>query len=249
MTCTDIVRPENVFDGDWSVKLPDLDKMIAKYNKSSTRFLYYPWGVAVTSYARRNLFSGILEFKEDYCYSDTDSIKVLNAEKHKTYIDNYNKWIIDRLKRACDYHGIDYSLIEPETIKGVKKPLGVWDFDGHYKRFKTLGAKRYMVEYDSGEINITVSGLNKKAAVPYLLDKYGKEHVFDAFTNNLYIPPEHTGKMTHTYIDEPREGYLTDYNGVTAHYREESAVHLSKQDYSLSISREYADYLSSIVYL
>ena len=258
MTCTDIVRPENIFtSGEWTTKEPNLKDMIEKYNKSGSRFLHYPWGVAVCAYARRNLFSGILEFQSDYCYSDTDSIKVIHAKEHAQYIEDYNKWIIGRLKRACDYHGIDYAMIEPENIKGVKKPLGVWDFDGHYKRFKTLGAKRYMVEYDSGEINLTVSGLNKKAAVPYICQKWNydiktrKENnsPFDVFTNNMYVPPDYTGKMTHTYIDDLKRGYLTDYNGVTAAYEELSAVHLSKQDYNLSISREFTDYLSSIVYL
>ena len=113
--------------------------MIAKYNKSSSRFLFYPWGVAICAYARRNLFTGILEFKEDYIYADTDSIKVQNIENHMDYIKRYNDDCIKKLYMAMDYHELPYDLIEPKTIKGESKPLGVWDFDGHYKRFKTLG--------------------------------------------------------------------------------------------------------------
>ena len=64
----------------------------------------------------------------------------------------------------------------------------------------------------------------------------------------MYVPEDYTGKMTHTYIDEPISGEITDYLGTTAEYNELSAVHLSKQDYCLSISRDYADYLSSIIY-
>lgn len=252
MTCTDIVRDENIYNGDtWEVETPDLEKAINKYNKSWSRFLFYPWGVAICAYARKNLFTGILEFGNDYIYSDTDSIKVINADKHREYIDSYNNNVISKLKKAMEYHGIDPEEIEPRTIKGVKKPLGIWDFDGHYKRFKTLGAKRYMVEYDNGEINITVSGLNKKTAVPFITDKAKKENVspFDVFTSSLYVPPDFTGKKTHTYIDEPRTGILTDYRGVSARYNELSCIHLSKQDYELSISREYSDYLSSLTYL
>ena len=43
------------------------------------------------------------------------------------------------------YHKLDISLCTPTTIKGEKKIIGVWDYDGHYDMFKTLGAKRYMV--------------------------------------------------------------------------------------------------------
>ena len=47
---------------------------IQKYNDSKNRFLYYAWGIWVTAYARRNLWTGILAVGKDYIYSDTDSI-------------------------------------------------------------------------------------------------------------------------------------------------------------------------------
>lgn len=246
MTVTDIVRPEIVYDNGWQgVNAPNIDEAIAKYNVNQGRFLFYPWGVWVTAYARRNLFTGIMEFKDDYIYSDTDSLKVLNIEDHTDYIDKYNDLIIRKLYAAMDYHGLDRALIEPETIKGVKKPLGVWDFDGKYSRFKTLGAKRYMVEYaDNKEINITVSGLNKKICVPYILEKC--DDSFSFFDRDMYIPAGATGKNTHTYIDDKRTGILRDYTGMECEYEELSAVHMEGADYSLSIAREYADYLSDV---
>lgn len=248
MAVTDIVRDECVYTDHWLTtdEKPEVDfeKEIEKYNNSSSRFLFYPWGVWVTAYARRNLFTGIVEFADDYVYSDTDSIKGVNAHNHVEYITRYNETIREQLYRAMDFHGLPRESIEPETIKGEKKCLGVWDFEGEYSRFKTLGAKRYMVEHD-GKINITVSGLNKKVCVPYLIDKYG-ENIFDGFNDELYIPPEYTGKNTHTYIDERRTGLVNDYRGIPGHYDELSAVHLMESDYSLSISREYADYISGL---
>lgn len=245
MTVCDIIRDEITYKNDeWCVEFPDYEKAIEDYNESRSRFLFYPWGVWVTAYARRNLFTGILAFGEDYVYSDTDSIKSLHRENHTDYIDKYNRIIQTQLENAMDYHGLPYDLIRPKTIKGVEKPLGVWDYEGTYDKFKTLGAKRYMVEKD-GDINITVAGLNKKACVPYMLEKWG-DKVFDNFSDNLYIPPEHTGKNTHTYIDDERRGIVTDYLGNSAEYWELSSVHLMQADYSLSLAREYVDYILNV---
>lgn len=77
-----------------------LDEQIAKYNDSTTRFLYYPWGVWVTAYARRNLWTGIVNIADDYVYSDTDSIKFLNYEKHTGFIEEYNRRVEQKLKRC-----------------------------------------------------------------------------------------------------------------------------------------------------
>lgn len=245
MAVTDIVRDEITYSGEtWGTQTPDYEKAISQYNNNRSRFLYYPWGVWVTAYARRNLFTGIIAFGNDYIYSDTDSIKALNHDKHMDYINQYNSMIREKLYKAMDFHKIPRDAIEPKTIKGVKKCLGVWDYEGEYSRFKTLGAKRYMVEKD-GEINLTVSGLNKKVCVPYMVNQWG-ENVFEYFTDELYIPPEYTGKNTHTYIDDERVGVVTDYTGKQYTFRELSGVHLMKSDYSLSIAREYADYILNV---
>lgn len=188
MIVTAIVRDEIGYDTEWRETPPDVDEVLYKYNTSKNRILFYPWGVWVTAYARRNLFTGICEFAEDYIYSDTDSVKVKNAADHADYIHKYNASITAQLEKALDFHKIPHSAIRPKTIYGVEKPLGVWDFDGHYKRFKTLGAKRYMVQHDDGTYSMTVSGLNKKMAMPYMIKKYGAYRVFNAFKNDLHIP-------------------------------------------------------------
>lgn len=268
MCVTDICREEFIYqDNHWLEKEEkppiNYELNIKKYNNNRGRFLFYAWGVFITAYARRNLFSGIMEFGADYIYSDTDSIKVMNEEKHRDYIEWYNKTIREQLYDAMDYHKLPYELIEPLTKDGIKKCLGVWDFDGHYSRFKTLGAKRYMVQYshdprnkskDFDKVQITVAGLNKQKCMPYLCTGWaysldGKQEYnspFDAFTEDLYIPPQYTGKNVHTYINAEREGYITDYLGTTAHYRELSGIHLGQSEYSLKLSKEYSDFLLSI---
>lgn len=256
MMVMDIVRGEfKYINGDWQpLKDKDYEKEINKYNNSSSRFLYYLWGVFVTAYARRNLFSGIIEYGKDgdYCYSDTDSIKGINSDNHKEYRDKYNQLIIEQLEIAMDHHGLPRDLIRPKTREGVEKPLGVWDFDGNYKRFKTLGAKRYLVEYsddprngsDCGKIQLTVSGINKKKCVPWMISKYGVEGIFEKFNNRMEVPGDYTGKMTMTYVDDEIEGDLIDYNGVKGHYFERSYIHSSKSEYKLSLAPEYVKYFT-----
>lgn len=243
-------------NNEWGTDvLTDSEKnqTLLKYNLSENRFLFYLWGVYVTAYARRNLWTAILTLKNDYIYSDTDSVKIINYEKHKDYFDMYNKNIEMKLKKACDYHKIDFALCAPKTIKGKVKMLGVWDFEGVYEKFKTLGAKRYLVKEKNAltvdgvnyDYSLTVSGINKHKAIPYLLEKYG-EKVFENFTDYLYIPPQYSGKNILTYIDYETHGAITDYLGNTAQFNELSAVNISASDYTLNLAVLYLQYLSGI---
>lgn len=251
MMVTDICRDDIIYGNDnWTSEKPDLEKAVSKINSSKKRFLFYAWGIYVTAYARMNLFTGILEFGNDYIYSDTDSIKVLNYDKHERYIRQYNDMVRYKLQKACDFHVIDMSMCSPKTINGVEKTLGVWDDEGEYSVFKTLGAKRYMVSRHDVKnrkvsISFTVSGLNKKICIPYLLRKY-KTDIFKKFDNELYVPKGKTGKNTLTYVDEEYGGVVTDYLGNTCEWHEKSYIHMEEADYSLSFSRAFLDYLLGI---
>lgn len=249
MTVTNPLRDEILYSHDlWSVSSPDRGhqmELLTSYNNSKNRFLFYPWGIFVTAYARRNLFTGILSCGDDYIYSDTDSVKIMNGDRHKEYFETYNKVVEHKLRTACKYHGLDFSLCEPKTIKGLNKMLGVWDFEGSYTNFKTLGAKRYMTEKD-GLFSLTVSGVNKHVAIPYMMNKYGKTGMFKAFTNFLDIPPVATGKNIHTYIDYRQAGQITDYKGNVSTFDTLSGVHLEPTGYTLSLSVMYLNYLKGI---
>ena len=247
MSVTDIVQEEHTLENNvWITKESDTNEKIMEYNTSKNRFLFYPWGIFVTAYARRNLWSGILAIGDDYIYSDTDSIKFLNYEVHKEYIERYNKHITAKLKAMCDYYKIPYTAISPKTNKGVLKPLGVWDYEGEYKYFKTLGAKRYMY-YDT-DLHITIAGLSKSQGVDYIKSQCKSvREMFDFFNTNMFIPAEGTGKKTHTYIDECKEYEITDYLGNTSVIKSESAIHLSDCEFTLSLSKEYTRFLSLFV--
>ena len=248
MCCTDISRDEIIYNDTWNVEKADIDKDIEKYNKSNQRFLYYPWGIYCCALSRRNLWQAIVNFKEDYIYADTDSIFCLNLDKHMEWIESYNKHCGVKLKRMCDHYGIDYNELLPRTIKGEIKPLGVWDIEHkNIDIFKSLGAKRYLMKV-GGSIGLTVAGVNKKAAVPYLLETYG-DCIFEAFSNHLDIPCDHTGKLTHVYIDSFQSGTITDYQGNQYTFNEEPpSVYLEKAAYYFDISQTYIDYIKGVQY-
>lgn len=240
MTVTDIIRDNILYNDDWEIEEVDKIEEIEKYNKKKSRFLFYPWGVWVTAYARRNLWTGIFAMGEDYIYSDTDSIKFKNYEKHKPYLEQYNKMTEQKLIQALKYHKLNPDLLYPKTQDGKTKLIGVWDYEGYYSRFKTLGAKRYLVE-ENNELTITVAGLSKKNGIKYMLKKSNNDNtkVFEMFDDSLKIPKEETGKNTHTYIDTEKEYTITDYQGNTETVKSLSSIHLEETEFNLSISDFY----------
>lgn len=246
MAVTDLLNNEYIYEhNEWSTKETSIDNAIEDYNKDKNRFLFYPWGVWVTAYARRNLFTGIYECKNDYIYADTDSIKIFNADKHKKYIDNYNAMIENKLNAMCKHYNIDFNLCKPKTKDGIEKMLGVWDFDGKYKMFKSLGAKRYMIYTDDNKLSLTVSGVNKKFAVPYLMKKYNNDikKIFNVFDDLLVFPKGANGKKILTYIDSEQKGIVKDYLEKVKEYDEKSSIFMEDTEYNLNINCEYLDFI------
>ena len=261
MAVTDIVHDEEIYSGDqWYEQPADGQEEIDNYNKSYNRFLYYPWGVFVTAYARHNLWSGILEFKDDYIYSDTDSIKAKNYKKHMKYIEEYNQEITNKLEKCLDHYGIDKSELAPLDVDGIAHPLGLWDFEGVYKTFKTLGAKRYIVEnlpYKAPHsmaknkddiLEITIAGLPKDKGRDYLLKVSNNDmnKVFKNFTDKMLVPADDSGKMTAYYDDEEKTSIIKDYQGHYTKVTSKSSVHLSKASFEMTLASKFIKLLEML---
>lgn len=249
---TDIYNPAvrlNEVSGLWELD-PDgmeLEEAIDQYNKKRSRFLYYPWGVWVTAYGRRNICAAILEclkdHSNDYVYTDTDSIKMLNPDKHKTFFDKYNDFMLERINKALHFHKIGEQIAAPADQKGKLHPLGVFDDEGIYDKFKTLGAKRYLYRQGGHDV-MTVAGLSKKKGLEYL--KQNNKDIFKAFDDDMYVPAMETGKLTHTYIDTSVSGGFTDYTGRYGQFDEKSAVHLAPCDFTLKITSVYTKFVNEL---
>lgn len=254
MMVTDIVRDILEYDCKTNEYLekrkPELKSAIEQYNNSKSRFLFYPWGVWVTAHNRYNLFTGILACGKDYVYSDTDSIKILNPEKHFDYIEAYNQSILRKIAKAAKHYGFDPEEFSPMNNKGERKTLGFWEYEGKYRRFKTLGAKRYLIERMEEDIkpgkndrySLTCAGVNKKLACEYLVENFATP--FDGFNEKLCVPADYSGRLILTYMDSSCDGETYDYLGNWCHYHEESYIHMEPSDYNLTISDVYKDFLN-----
>jgi hypothetical protein len=139
----------------------------------------------------------------------------------------------------------------PKTNKGIPKVLGLWEQEQGYASFKTIGAKRYMYEYPDGTFSFTISGLNKKYAVPWLLSEYDNDiaYIFHRFGEGFYVPKGHTGRQDLKYIDYPTSGYITDYLGNKAEFHELSSIYMEESAYRMSSLGDYFNYLKGVQYV
>ena len=260
-TVTDVCQPiinynENL-EKIWTEEEVDILKTLKTYNGQKNRFLFYPWGVAITAFARRRLWGVILAVGWDYVYSDTDSVKILNPEKHIDVFKKSDAIITEKLKQAVKHHGLEWGDVAPKNQKGEPKQLGLWEWEHTYNKFRTCGAKRYMCEYDNAlevkdpltqeittyNLTLTVSGLNKHTAIPYLLKKYGNnEEVFKHFTQGLTVPPPHSGRMVSYYIDTEAQRDVVDYLGNKYRVKELSGVALDNTSYTMDYTEAYERY-------
>lgn len=273
MCVTNPINDEIIFDEEWLMERPDIGTALEKAYANPNQFLCYQWGVWITAWARYELLSGILEFGDDAIYSDTDSIKFINYGKHKKYIEQYNSEVISRLESTLKYFGLDPALLSPKDIKGKPHPLGVWDYEGKYDKFKTLGAKRYMTE-TNGKIKMTVSGLSnvymyeddyvkwcEKESIAYSHDNWVKKYKYSAiqyiidhggleyFDDGMNIPASHSRRLTHTYSRGEEDYFsiqLTDYTGITAKVEEFYYIHLEPSDFTLSFANEFIEFITGL---
>lgn len=243
------VRPIYHYDKDHDFTSDAADYMlqIRDYNENPRRFLYYPWGIYVTAWARYRLYEGILAVKENFLYCDTDSVKYTGPINPYFEEENKRAWksmedLAKRLNLPIDY-------VIPRDKKGERKCLGVWEKEWTADQFKTIGAKRYM--YRIGDnYKLTVAGSNKKSTLEYILKKAATESrdPFDVFDADLVIPAEYAKRTVSKFIDKERNGWVTDYLGNRYYYDSLSGLHIRPAPYTFSITEEVYNAVISITH-
>lgn len=239
----------NAEDSEFVATIPSIEDALSKHNNSRSRYLFYPWAAWVTAYSRYVLLMTMYDLIDagvTVMYCDTDSIYHKPSPKAQGIIDRVNGEVRERLSAAMHYRWFYASdeevedALAPKDIKGVRHHIGLFEVDGHYDNFKTLGAKRYAVEKD-GEFKITVAGLSKKAA-SYIKEIGGME----AFVDGLTVPAEKSGRLTHTYSEETAHNLITDYLGNTCRMEQHGFIHLEPSPYVLTVSDDYTRFVQRV---
>lgn len=243
---TDICQGEvEYIDGEWTKTMPDEKSAIATYAASKNSFLLYQWGVYITANARYELQCMIDACGYDFVYADTDSVKFIN-KKHIESFEDRNNYLLSKKQKYRNYSD---RLNEDGSI--TRYTLGLWDDDGHYKKFKTLGAKKYAYiapekNKKTGKIedvlHVTVSGLSKEKGAAELARGNGLD---DFKIGKIFID---SGR-TVSYFNE-RDVHtikVVDCYGKECEFTTASNIAIVNTTYTLGISDEYAAVLGSCI--
>lgn len=248
----DPVRTDFEFNAEGSefvASVPSTEDALSKHNNSRSRYLFYPWAAWVTAYSRYVLLMTMYDLIDagvTVMYCDTDSIYHKPSPKAQGIIDRVNGEVRERLSAAMHYRWFYASdeevedALAPKDIKGVRHHIGLFEVDGHYDNFKTLGAKRYAV-MKGDQFKITVAGLSKGAA-SYIEENGGME----AFIDGLTVPAEKSGRLTHTYSEETARNLITDYMGNTCRMEQHGFIHLEPSPYVLTVSDDYTRFVQRV---
>lgn len=199
---------------DYTVRPVDLDNDLAEANRKA--FLAYQWGVWCTAWARYRLEEGIKIAGDGFVYCDTDSVKFVgNAD-----FTEYNKLrIADSI--ACGSFA--------KNPKGDTYYMGVYENEGTYEKFSTLGAKKYCY-VKNGKLTATIAGVSKRNGGPELERAGGIEAFREGFTFHA------AGGTESIYNDNP-DMCITMPNGEELEIT--SNVVIRDSTYTLGVTAEY----------
>lgn len=228
------------------------EELIKLKSKNNGRtYCCYAWGVWCTAYGRFWLWTAMqhkykkdgktIKIDEHVIYCDTDSLKI-DIEVNFDWLD---KITAEKMKKACEFHGIPIERTMPKSPDGIERPLGKFSKEENFTEFVTLGAKRYCYRTEKdGVLHLTVSGVNKEAVACLNDDIYNfNEHtVFDkdnkGVNKKLII---HNNEMTPTlWKAGESDEYYSDFRcGIT----------MRPTSYNMTMAAEYTLLLSLSKYM
>ena len=217
------VKQDIVYNnGVWSTANNPEAEILAESNRKA--FLCYQWGVWCTAWARYRLQEGIKLAGENFVYCDTDSVK---------YIGDID-WTLYNKQREKDSKASGAFATGP---KGITHYMGVYEADGEYAEFKTLGAKKYAYNYEpGGKTYVTIAGVTKKSGGVELDENGGLKAFSPGFT---FVK---AGGTEAIYNDDPEiKSIVRDGKQINI----TPNIVIKDSTYTLGITAEYASLLKN----
>lgn len=219
-------------DGKWDIDVNDVE-----FDKMCIRKKTLPqWAIWVTAHSRYVTLSTIKKILDidpyGFIYSDTDSIVCKNTPEIVKIFDEYNKETRQENQKWIEYYGLD------DTIDYAE--LGTFDDEtdpvkGHpIEKFRTLGSKRYLTQYQNGKIETTVAGLPKHSFNRYCSQNHLKP--FEVFNDDMLLECAYADKLCAYYCDEEVTKEVTDYRGNTATITSAGYVSLIPTHFKMSVA-------------
>lgn len=263
MSCSDVIKTGITFDlyNGWGahnlddivenrdgVKMRFIDMKIEEMKKSYSTLFFYAVGVWCTAISRFNLWSNIMatdpahgvDMDRQVAYYDTDSIK--GTGDVGDVIKNYNKGVLERIKKSATDNNINIDLYMPSDKKGVKHPLGIFENEtekGLYKEFKTMGAKKYCYKDKNGVLHLTVSGVRKTAVRAF--------KSIEDFENGFTFDYKYSGRLIHYYEDNQKPFFYTDIKGNKYLCKQRHAIILQPSTYTLGQTSEFESLINEYI--
>lgn len=217
------VKQDIVYNnGIWATANEPEAEILAESNRKA--FLCYQWGVWCTAWARYRLQEGIKLAGENFVYCDTDSVK---------YIGDID-WTAYNKQREKDSKASGAFATDP---KGITHYMGVYEADGEYAEFKTLGAKKYAYNYEAGgKTYVTIAGVTKKSGGKELDENGGLKAFSPGFT---FVK---AGGTEAIYNDDPEiKTVVRDGKQINI----TPNIVIKDSTYTLGITAEYASLLKN----
>lgn len=183
-------------------------------------FIVYQFACWTTSRAREALEEGIKICGDQLLYVDTDSCKVIGERDFSGYNEEQKRLALKSGLYATDR-------------KGVTHYGGVFEHDGSFTEFCTLGAKKYCYTDPAGELHLTVSGVGKRKGAAALVAAGG----IDAFRPGFVF--RRCGKTGSVYNDGHFGSYTIDGHQLDITRN----VVIEDKDYTLAVTEEYEEVL------
>lgn len=230
MMVTTIPSENITYTDEWGSEPMEEDE---RRNYARSTLLSPYWGIYTTAWARYHLLVDVFyKIGNDAVYGDTDSCKYLNPKKHDDTFKRFNRKMAKRRYKFCAENGFDI---------GLMGHLGELTDDGTIVKFKTLGAKRYLVLDDKNNLECTVAGLPKRAFNQYLHNNKvsNLEDVFALFDFGLKIE---NCKNAHAYVNDVTD-VITDFNGISEEMHSDGACVIYPIDFEMK-ETDYTEFLA-----